>query len=115
MQHVEVRHAVERARQPVIHEARLDQRRVKGPAVVSAERAVILQPRLHFRQQRALVLETRHQELADADRGAFDRRAADEKRLRAGTAKQAGRFKIEKQQLRSSRRVCRRSRADAGS
>jgi hypothetical protein len=41
------------------------------------------------------VLEARHQELPDADRGAFDRRAADQERLRAGAAEQSGRLEIE--------------------
>jgi hypothetical protein len=44
------------------------------------------------------VFEARHEELADTNRCALDGRAADEERLRAGAAEQAGRFKIQKQQ-----------------
>ena len=50
VQHVEVRHAVERARHPVEHEPRLDQRHIEAAAVVGAERAVRFRPRLQFAQ-----------------------------------------------------------------
>ena len=49
-------------------------------------------------EQRALVLESRQQELPDANRRALDRRAADQECLRAGAAEEAGRLEIEEQQ-----------------
>ena len=47
------------------------------------------------RQQRALVLEARQQELPHAQPAVFEDRAADQKRLRAGAAGKTGRLEIE--------------------
>ena len=59
---------------------------------------MILGPGCKLVEQRPLVLEPRHQELLDANRRAFDGRAADQECLRAGAAEESRRLEIEKQQ-----------------
>ena len=84
----------------------------KRAAVVGAEGAMRLRPRLHLAQHRALVLEAGQQELPDANRGALDRRAADQEGLRAGAAEESGGLEIEEQQ-RFGRRMPLREPASA--
>jgi hypothetical protein len=87
VEHVEMRHAVERTWHAVEQEARFHQRHVEGPAVVGTKRAMVRGPGLHFGEHRALMLESRQQELPDADRIAIDGRATNQERLCAGAAK----------------------------
>ncbi len=83
-------HAVEQV-------ARLDQRDVERAAVERDQRAVLARERGHVGQQRAFVLEARHDELPDANRRALEERASHEKRLRAGAAGEARGLEVEEQ------------------
>src|SRR5262245_35189625 len=103
MRHVEMRHLAQRIVETMEQVARLEQRDVERPAVEADERSLRVHPRGDHRQERTFVLEARQQKLSHPQAAILENRAADEKRLRAGAAGEAGRLEIEEAEPRSVR------------
>jgi hypothetical protein len=89
---------------PRKNEARLEERNVEAAAVEGDEPRRTLQQRRQRRQQRRLFVEVAHEVLRDDEAIILAPAGADEKGVGAGTAGQARRLGVEKQQSRRVRR-----------
>ena len=94
--------------------ARLKQRPVKTFSVERHEDGALLHALGKFEQQRMLFIEIAHEELLDLQAARVPPRDAHHERIRAGAAREAGRFRVEKQPLfRIEREPFRNLRASA--
>ena len=104
MEHVDVRHLRKRRRQPIQRVAGLDERKIERLAVVGDDRIDGSGNLPDGFEQRPLGREARKQKLPDVKAAPAEPAAADEKRIAARAAGQAGRLEIDEQQVSTARR-----------
>jgi hypothetical protein len=95
VQHVEVRHAFERHRQPMKRPPRFHHRHIERLPVVADDQVRVREEIRHRREQRAFGREAREQELAQLERAEIEPSASDEKGHGPGAAAQARGFEID--------------------
>src|SRR5579864_3883271 len=91
--------------EPMEQVSTLEERRVERLAVETDERPRVPDRLANGVQHRLLVAHRRQHELAHDQGPGLEPRTADQKRMRAGAATQAGRFEIEKHEGRPRRRA----------
>ena len=100
MKHVDMRELAERRRQPVQRKARLDQRQVERFPVVGHDRATQARNVGDGFQEHTLGRKVRQEELPHSKAAVLIPGAANEERIGAGAAGDAGGFEVDEEQVR---------------